>query len=144
MSGSETHVGAASAPAELDARYGRTGLRRGPWAAVISGVVLVVAALAWFIWARPVDPRTAIEWSDLSYSVQGDVEATMTWRLVVEPGREVSCALNALNTDYAIIGWRIVNVPASADAVRDITETVRTTEHAATAGVYGCWIPSEQ
>lgn len=147
MNTSRTDVTPSSAAAgvedRLDARYGRTGFGRGPWVAVVAGVVLAVAALVWFFWARPIDTDSALEWSDLAYSVDGDSAATVTWRLVVDPGREVSCALNALNTDYGIVGWQIVEIPGSTDAVRDITESIRTAEHASTAFVYGCWVTAD-
>jgi hypothetical protein len=123
----------------LDARYGRRGIRRGPWVAVIAAVSLAVVTLAWFIWAQPVSQST-LEWSDLTHSIDSPEQVTTTWRLVVEPGTEVSCAINALNADYAIVGWRIIEVPASGEAVRDLTESMRTTERAGNGFVYGCWL----
>lgn len=145
MSGSG--AGAVEAPAaspspstDLDERYGRRGPRSGPWPTVVAAVILAAAAVAWFVWANPIGQRSAIEWSDLAHSIDSESSATTTWRLVVTPGRTVSCAINALNTTYAIVGWRIVEVPASAESVRDLTESLRTTERANTAFVYGCWL----
>lgn len=136
-------TGVAEAPevdAEaLDERYGRRGLRRGPWIAIIAAVALSLVAIAWFVWARPI-AQSSLEWSDLTHSIDSPEQVTTTWRLVVEPGASVACAINALNADYAIVGWRIIEIPASDLAVRDFTESMRTTERAGNGFVYGCWL----
>ena len=139
----DSATAAASAPHgtadALDARYGRRGIRRGPWGAIIAAVSLSLVALAWFLWARPID-SSSLEWSDLTHSIDSPEQVTTTWRLVAEPGAEVSCAINALNSDYAVVGWRIIELPASDLAVRDITESMRTAERAGNGFVYGCWL----
>ena len=136
-------TGVAEAPevvAEaLDERYGRRGLRRGPWIAIIAAVALSLVAIAWFVWARPI-AQSSLEWSDLTHSIDSPEQVTTTWRLVVEPGTSVACAINALNADYAIVGWRIIEIPASDLAVRDFSESMRTTERAGNGFVYGCWL----
>lgn len=140
MSGSREPA-ADHAGVDLDERYGRRGLRRGPWIAVIAAAVLVAAALAWFAWARPIEQQGAIEVTDLAHSIESDAAVSVTWRVVVDPGREVSCAIAAMNTSYAIVGWIVVDIPASTETIRDLDARVRTSERAATGFVYGCWLP---
>lgn len=125
---------------ELDERYGRRGLRRGPWIAVIVAVALVLAAIGWFAWARPIERQSALEVTDLAHAIESDAAVSVTWRLVAEPDRPVACALVAMNTSYAIVGWRVVEIPASAETIRDFTEPLRTSERASTGFVYGCWL----
>ena len=126
--------------AALDERYGRRGVRRGPWITVIAGALLAVAAIAWFVWARPLGGAATIESTDLRFSVESDASATLTWRLAVPAGTEVACAINAVNTAKAIVGWRVVRIPASAESIRDLTESLRTAEVAADVFVYRCWL----
>ena len=52
----------------------------------------------------------------------------------------MSCALQAQNSTFAIVGWTIVDVPASDRRVRTLGADVRTTELAVTGLIYRCWL----
>ena len=56
------------------------------------------------------------------------------------PGTTASCALEALNEKYAVIGWKIVELPASSERTRSFTDVVRTSEPAVTGLIYRCWL----
>ena len=124
---------------DLDARYGRRGIRKGPTTVIIAAVALALVAIAWFVWAKPVD-TSGLEWSDVSHSIDSPSQVTTTWRLVAPPGADVACAITAHGTNQAIVGWRIVDIPATGESVRDLTESVRTSERGTNGFVYGCWL----
>jgi len=124
---------------DLDARYGRRGIRKGRRGIVIAAVALAAAAIAWFIWANPVN-TSSLEWSDLTHSIDSPSQVTTTWRLVTPPDADVACAITAHGTNSAIVGWRIVDIPATGESVRDITESMRTSERGTNGFVYGCWL----
>ena len=124
---------------DLDERYGRRGVRKGRRGVIIAAVALAAAAAAWFVWANPVD-TSGLEWSDLSHSIDSPSQVTTTWRLVAPADADVACAITAHGTNSAIVGWRIIDIPATGESVRDLTESMRTSERGTNGFVYGCWL----
>ena len=52
----------------------------------------------------------------------------------------MSCALQALNAEFAIVGWKIVELPGGTERTRAFVENVRVTEPAVTGLIYRCWL----
>jgi len=59
----------------------------------------------------------------------------------VGPGTPMSCAVQALNAQYGIVGWVIVDLPESTQRTRVFNQVVRTSETAVTGLLYRCWVP---
>ncbi len=129
-------------PTDLAARYGRTvsARRRTRLVVAASALAFVVVFVAWIVWAGLLAPGAQIESTDTGYTITGDDSVTVRWSLNMDPGRTAKCAVQALNSTFAIIGWKIVDVPASTQRTRDFTESVRTTELAVTGLIYRCWL----
>jgi hypothetical protein len=130
-----------TAGTRLDARYGRTRgrcIRARVWA-VIAGTGVLVVTLAWVVWVGLASPSAELETRDLGYTLTKDT-ATATWELNSPVGKPVSCAVEALDEDKTIVGWKVVEVPASETRVRRLTETVRTSEPPVTGLIYRCWL----
>jgi hypothetical protein len=126
----------------LDARYGRTPARRrtARWWAI--GVALAVAVVvgAWVAWVGLLGPDASVDARTAGYSFVGDAEVEIEYQVTVAPGLTASCALEALNEKYGVIGWKIVDVPAASEPTRAFTDTVRTSEPAVTGLIYRCWL----
>jgi len=125
---------------DLDARYGRRPARARAIAVWAAAAALVVAALAWFVWANPLGLGGRVDWRDTAYRILGADEVEMSWELTVDPGLGSSCAVYAMNELFGIVGWKVVEIPASDRVTRELTDTVRTTEPAVTGLVYRCWL----
>ena len=65
---------------------------------------------------------------------------SVTWQFTVDPGTEAKCALQALNKQYSIVGWIVIDLPPSDTLTRSFTETVRTAEPAVNGLIYRCWL----
>ena len=61
-------------------------------------------------------------------------------RLSVPEGNETACIVQALNEDFTVVGWKVVEIPASDRPLRTFTERVRTAQEANTGLVQGCWL----
>jgi hypothetical protein len=48
--------------------------------------------------------------------------------------------LQALNEQFAIVGWKIVELPPGGDRTRAFVENIRVTEPAVTGLIYRCWL----
>lgn len=129
---------------DLDARYGRTtgSRRRTRVLAWSAGVAVVLVFIAWLAWGGALTGASAsFEARDIGFDAVSDREVVVTWQFTVEPGTDAQCALQALNSTHAIIGWEVVDVPASDSRTRRFTESVLTTERAVTGLIYRCWLP---
>lgn len=134
-------------------RYGRaqstrapsgTGRRRGTWLAVV-GLVLAVAAIAWFTFS---DPARNLTWKDVGFRIESPTQAQVTFQLTKEPEDTVACAVQVLNEQYAVVGFHTVTVgPAedgqvqtAADETQYYDVDLRTDAEGVSGGVESCWI----
>jgi hypothetical protein len=104
-----------------------------------AGVLLV--ALAWVIWVGLFSPTASLETRDTGYSNENaDGSVDIRFEVTVDAGTPVSCALQALNEQFAIVGWKIVDLPPGTERTRAFVENVRVTEPAVTGLIYRCWL----
>lgn len=127
---------------DLDARYGRTAgsAKRTRWIAVTVGILFALVFAAWLWWGGLLEAPAQFETRDVGHTIVSPSEVTVTWQFTVEPGTPAKCAVHALNESFAIVGWRIVDVPASDELTRRFTESLRTSEPAVTGLIYRCWL----
>lgn len=129
-------------PAQLDDRYGRTpaSRRRTLWVVVASAVAFVIVFVAWVVWGGLLEAPAQFEARDSAHEIISDREVSVTWEFNVPTGTPAKCAVQALNSTFGIVGWKVVDVPASDQRTRVLTETVLTTEQAVTGLIYQCWL----
>ena len=127
----------------LDERYGRTAgaERRTRRLMVMAGVAFSIVCTAWVVWGGLSGTAAELETRDLGYSNVTDTSIDVRWEVSTNPGTEVSCAIQALNASFGIVGWRIVELPASTERTRVQTVTLRTAELPVTGLPYRCWLP---
>ncbi len=126
----------------LDARYGRTrsSTRRTKTIVIGTGIAFVVVFSLWLVWGGLLGAPAQLESNDVGHTIVSDSEVSVSWQFTVPPGTPAKCAVQALNTTFGIVGWKIVDVPASAERTRKLTQTVRTTELAVSGLIYRCWL----
>jgi Domain of unknown function (DUF4307) len=130
---------------DLNARYGRTTSRRRRnlvFAIVFGGAILVVFA-AWAIWVGLFQPTASITFDSTGQSRVSSKELKVNWQVSVNPGTVTECAIQALDKNFGIVGWKIVMLPASALSSRQVSTVVRTAQPAVSGNAYQCWIPGQ-
>jgi hypothetical protein len=128
--------------AELETRYGRTPARRKRerlflW---IGAAVFVVVLAAWVVWAGLDGSKPTIETQDIGYSVNNEHSVTVRFQVSVPTGTATSCAVEALNETFTVVGWKVIDLPPSDQYTRSFTEDVRTSELSTTGLIYRCWL----
>ncbi|EAR24519.1 hypothetical protein A20C1_12847 [marine actinobacterium PHSC20C1] len=140
-----THPTAASASntgANHDERYGRS-----PKATRNNRVIIVTVAIgfvavftAWLVWGGLLEAPAQFEAKNTGFELIDDSTVTVRWSFNVPEDTDARCAVQALNSTFAIVGWKVVDVPASDRRNRALSETIRTTEQAVSGLIYRCWL----
>lgn len=133
-----------AAPSEaIEARYGRTKRNRSRdrLLLVLGGAAVAIVLVAWVVWAGLDGSKPQIQATDLGHVLQPDERAVeVTWQLSVPAGNETACIVQAFNEDFTVVGWKVVEIPASDRPIREFTETVRTAQEANTGLINRCWL----
>ncbi|MEX5299301.1 DUF4307 domain-containing protein [Kocuria sp. CPCC 205292] len=134
-------------PDLLSDRYGapRRERRIGPrsWIGLAAAATVLTAVfVVWVVTARQGAPT----FKDIGFEVVSEARATADFELTKRPGDVVTCAVQALNQEYAVVGWAEVTVGAvpaerlSEGGTSSHRAAVRTTNLATTAVVDSCWV----
>lgn len=126
----------------LDERYGRTRgatRTRRVVAIVVAGAFALVFG-AWVVWAALDGDSANIEFRDVAHEIVDDSLVSVTWQVTAEPGSQVSCAVEALNEGFTVVGWKTLDLPPSDKRTRVFTEQLHTTELAVSGLIYRCWL----
>ncbi|CAN5428601.1 hypothetical protein BH10ACT6_BH10ACT6_09510 [soil metagenome] len=125
----------------LDARYGRTRGRhaRTRTVAIVAGAGVLMVTVAWVLWVGLFGTTASIETNDIGYTVVDPHTIDIRSQLSANPGTRVSCSIRALNEKFAIVGWKVVALPAVTERNRVFTERVRTSEPAVSGLIGSCW-----
>ena len=123
----------------LDDRYGR---RRSParrWLTV-GGIVVAVAVIAWFGWSIVEGALDDVDFDTTSFEVTDEHSVALGFQITAPPGAAVACALEAQDEGHGVVGWRVVELPASDAHSRAFREAIPTTTLATSGFVNSCWV----
>lgn len=124
----------------LDERYGLTRSARARRVRlVVVGVAgtVAVAALAWSTWVSAAD---AVHADVTGFDLVDSHRVTVSFQVTAPVGEPIACALEAQDTEHGVVGWKVVEYPASADPARAMRETIPTVAAATTGLVNSCWV----
>jgi hypothetical protein len=127
----------------LAARYGRTRTHRTRDRLLLIGgaVAFAIVLIAWVVWAGLDGQRPSVEATDTGHRLMNEQRAVeVTWTLSVPPGNETACIVQAFDDNFTVVGWRVVEIPASDMHLRSFTETVRVAREANTGLISRCWL----
>ena len=126
----------------LDRRYGRTSQRKRRDRWWIAGVALAFVAVftAWVFWAGWDSEQADLETTDTAFTIHDAHHIQISFTVNTATHTPVTCAIQALDPSFAIVGWRIVSYPGSDTRVTSHTETIRTTQLSNTGLISSCWL----
>ncbi|MCX6497717.1 MAG: DUF4307 domain-containing protein [Arthrobacter sp.] len=149
MTSEEQPAPTAPAPTSLANRYGgqqRALGRKARRAILAAGLVVGIGFLAWVSTSAASE---SVSFKDIGYSTPDATVAEVDFQVIKNPGTAAKCAVKALDSKFAVVGWKVVDIgPNAADAGADggrttvHRATVRTESQSVSAVVDGCWIPA--
>ncbi|HEX5857102.1 MAG TPA: DUF4307 domain-containing protein [Microbacterium sp.] len=125
---------------ELDERYGRArrpGRRRAAWIIVGALAAASIGALAWVTVGTSL---STVGYDNTGHEVVDDRTVTVLFQVTPPSGAGFACALEALDEDFGVVGWRVVEYAPSEENSRAFEETVPTVARATTGLVHSCWV----
>ncbi|MGK9146514.1 DUF4307 domain-containing protein [Plantibacter flavus] len=131
-----------SPQAAIEARYGRTPGsrtrdRRALW--IVAGAFVVVF-VAWVVWAGLDGSRPSIEARNTAHEIVDDTMVSVSFEVTGPQDTAMACSVQALNEQFAVVGWKVVELPRSEQRTRSFSELLRTTERSNTGVVDTCWV----
>ena len=141
----ESAVSGVPAPVEsavIQSRYGRTPTRKKWDRRILWGLggIFVLVLGAWVVWTGLDGASTQIEARDIGHTIIDAHSVSVTFEVALPVNRTASCAVQALNESYSVVGWKIIDLPASTLYNRSFTEILRTTDLSNTGLIYQCWL----
>ncbi|MDJ0339233.1 DUF4307 domain-containing protein [Cryobacterium sp. PH31-O1] len=141
----ESEASSAPAPIEsgaIQSRYGRTPSRHRRDRRILWGLggIFVLVLGAWVLWTGLDGASTQIEARDIGHTIIDEHTVSVTFEVSLPVNRTASCAVQALNESYSVVGWKIIDLPPSTLYNRSFTEILRTTDLSNTGLIYQCWL----
>ena len=124
----------------LDERYGRRSAarsRRITLIVVIAIAAIIVAAVSWYTIN---DKSNSIDAEATGFRIADARSVSVTFQVTAPPGSSLACVIEADDEQHGIVGWKVVQYPASSAHHRAFTETVPTVGLAVTGLVNSCWL----
>jgi len=120
---------------QLDDRYGRTRRRRTPWIIAIAIGVLLVGAYGWMTVASQM---SAVDADDLGFELVDEHTVDVRFQITGAQGKDVVCVLEALDEEFGVVGWKIVEIDAVEEHAQALSARVPTVAAATTGLVNTC------
>ncbi|WP_144877108.1 DUF4307 domain-containing protein [Microbacterium sp. 1.5R] len=122
---------------QLDDRYGRTRRRRAPWIVLIAVAALLVGAFGWSI---VTEQMNNVDSDDLGFDLVDEHTVDVRFQITGAQGKDVVCVVEALDEEFGVVGWKVVEIPASDAHAQALSATVPTVSAATTGLVNSCWV----
>lgn len=122
---------------QLDDRYGRTRRRRAPWIVLIVIAALLVGAFGWMTVSSQMNNVDA---DDLGFDLVDEHTVDVRFQITGAQGRDVVCVVEALDEEFGVVGWKIVEIPASDSHSQALAASIPTVSEATTGLVNSCWV----
>jgi hypothetical protein len=110
-------------------------------------IAALVIGIAFAAYVATGSAQAPVTFKDIGYSTVDDTQAEVDYQVTKYPGATAKCAIKALDSKFAVVGWKVVEIGPNdpqdnPDGGRTtVQRTVLRTESPSVSGVVdGCWI----
>ena len=130
-------------------RYGGPKRRLSRNAKRGAGIAALAAGIGFLAWVSTSSAMSSVTFKDIGYRTVDATQTEVDFQVSRDPGTAVKCAVKALDSKFAIVGWKVVDIPtesgqgAATDGGRTVAlrEVLRTESQSVSAVVDSCWVP---
>ncbi|KIP52739.1 DUF4307 domain-containing protein [Leucobacter komagatae] len=125
-------------------RYGATRSKRWDrrlgWTLASVAIVVGLVVIAFGNWRE-----STTGFQNIGFTLNNDAgesnmySATTRFEVNADPGVQVSCAVEALNTSKATVGWRIIDLPVIDGRSQQVSVDIVTLGPSTAAHAKACW-----
>lgn len=101
--------------------------------------MLLAAGVGFLLWSGW-EETGRIETQDIGFTKTGEFDVSVKFTVSAPPQTQVACAVEALSTSKAVVGWKVLELPVTEQRSHTITAQLRTTTDATAAHVKECWV----
>jgi Domain of unknown function (DUF4307) len=137
----------APAPNSLANRYGAQQRALGAKTRRTILIAAFAVGIGFLAWVSTSAATESVSFKDIGYSTPDATAAEIDFQVIKNPGTAAKCAVKALDSKFAVVGWKVVDIgPNGADAGTDGGRTtvhrvnLRTESPSVSAVVDSCWI----
>lgn len=124
----------------LEDRYGSGRRNRFDKRFAWSAAGVLVAAGIGFVLFSGWQNTNQVSAQDIGFTQQDDGSLAVKFEVSAPPHTPVACAVEALNTSKATVGWKVVELPDAEVRTHTVTASLITTTPATAATVRTCWV----
>jgi len=99
-----------------------------------------VVLVAWVVWTGLDGASETIEARDTRHTIIDEHSVSVTFEVSMPVNSAASCAVQALNESFTVVGWKVIDLPPSTLYTRSFTQVLRTTDLSNTGLIYECWL----
>lgn len=117
-----------------------------------AAIAALAVGMGFLAWVSTSSSMSSVTFKDIGYTTVDATQAAIDFQVTREPGTKVQCAVKALDSKFAIVGWKVVDIPAALPGSGEVSvtdggrtvalrEVLRTESQSVSAVVDSCWIP---
>jgi Domain of unknown function (DUF4307) len=121
------------------------GLKRG------IAVAALAAGIGFMAWVSTSSATDDVTFKDIGFVTVDATQAEVDFQVTRDPGTAVKCAVKALDSKFAVVGWKVVDIrpgeaAETADGGRTVAQrvSVRTESLSVSGVVDSCWVPGSE
>ncbi|HEY0249424.1 MAG TPA: DUF4307 domain-containing protein [Gryllotalpicola sp.] len=125
-------------------RYGDTAQRRtrNRWLLIGLGVFIALVMGLWAVWGSGLGSTSSkLQSTDTANNPIDAHHITVSFAVDAPANTAVSCAVQAQNIDFTVVGYAVVHLKPSPETHRTVEKSLVTYEPAVSGSLDKCWLP---
>jgi hypothetical protein len=127
----------------LAARYGDTPRRRVTtrWLLIGLGCFVAAVMIAWAVWGAGLgSASSSLQFTATANNPIDDHHITVSFTVDAPAHTAVSCAVEAQNVDFTVVGYDVVHLKPTPQTHQVVTKSLITYEPAVSGSLDKCWL----
>ncbi|TQL86801.1 uncharacterized protein DUF4307 [Microbacterium saperdae] len=104
------------------------------------GIVIAALVVGAFSWMTVSQSMSSVDADDLGFDLVDEHTVEVRFQVTGVQGKDVVCIVEALDEEFGVVGWKVVDIAAGDSHSKAVSATVPTVAAATTGLVNTCWV----